>query len=141
MNQPRWTYEGGNYTVCVDSYEGSVLKGRILSPHWEAEPFSSLSQFLIKMEQMLDHTQTPQAFTETRRFSSLLKPDNPTLTEQSRKGKKVTFDLKVIFRQHTSWQGILIWKEKQMEHNFRSVLELITLMDSALRSVERGAGP
>lgn len=40
----------------------------------------------------------------------------------------------MIFRQHTSWQGVVIWLEQQMEQSFRSVLELILLMDSALRS-------
>ena len=137
MKQHRWSPEGGLYIVCVDSYHNCVLQGRILSPHWEEESFSSLAQFLVKMEQMLDHIQMPQAFTEPRRFSRMLQPELPSGSPGGSKGSETTFELRIFFRQHTSWQGILLWKEKRLEHNFRSVLELVILMDSALRSIER----
>ena len=39
-------------------------------------------------------------------------------------------------RQHTSWQGVITWMEERMEQSFRSVMELILLMDSALRQNE-----
>ena len=52
------------------------------------------------------------------------------------KGKVATFTIRVLFRQHTSWQGTILWLEKNMEQSFRSVLELILLMDSALRRIE-----
>ena len=52
--------------------------------------------------------------------------------EKFRKGKLATFVVKVLFRQHTSWQGSITWLEEQSEQAFRSVLELILLMDSAL---------
>ena len=48
-------------------------------------------------------------------------------------GKKATFALSVRFRQHSSWQGYVTWLDKGQKQNFRSVLELIFLVDSALR--------
>ena len=42
--------------------------------------------------------------------------------------------MRVLFRQHASWQGELLWLEKDARQSFRSALELITLMDSALRA-------
>ena len=137
MTQHHWPSESRKYMVYVDSYEDAVLKGRILCPHWETEVFSSLIQFLLKMEELLDHVQCPQAFTELRKFSSWVSPGIPKPVPPCGKGAKLTFELRVIFRQHSSWQGVLIWKEKQLQHNFRSVLELVILMDSALRSTER----
>ena len=47
-----------------------------------------------------------------------------------------TFKVKVIFRQGASWQGKLSWTEGKEEVSFRSALELIKLMDSALPQPE-----
>ena len=137
MTQHRWTGEDRKYILCVDSYEDFVLKGSILSPGRQVEAFSSLSQFLLKMEQLLDLSQTPQAYTEPRRFSLILQPEMGTEPRSSDDSNRMTFELKILFRQHTSWQGILLWKEKGISHHFRSVLELVILLDSALRSMER----
>lgn len=132
-----WTDVGRINTVCVDSYDNGVLQGRLYSPCQEVECFASLSQFLLKMEQLLDETQQPQSYTRLRRFSSLLQPDLCGASPAPvRRGGRATFDLQVIFRQNTSWQGILHWREANVQHSFRSVLELVILMDSALRSLE-----
>jgi len=52
-----------------------------------------------------------------------------------------TFRLRVIFRQHTSWQGTLLWQDERQEESFRSVLELIHLIDSALTAKSRADIP
>lgn len=140
MIQQPWVNVNRKNIVCVDSYEEGVPKGRIYSPGQEAEGFSSLSQFLIRMETLLDGNQMPQSYTEHRTFSSLLLPEEETFVSSPvRKGSRATFELQVLFRQHTSWQGVLRWREQNVEYNFRSVLELVMLMDSALRSPE-GSG-
>ena len=54
--------------------------------------------------------------------------------ERLSRGNAATFEMRVLFRQHASWQGELLWLEKNTRQSFRSVLELITLMDSALRA-------
>jgi hypothetical protein len=40
--------------------------------------------------------------------------------------------VRVLFRQNASWQGSLTWLEEGKEESFRSVLELLLLMHSAL---------
>ena len=137
MLQQVWTNPGRVNIVCVDSYEDGVLKGRFYNHGGNAEKFSSLSQFLLKMEELLDHLQMPQAYTSPRTFSLLLKPEEDDVPVTSiRKGNRATFELKVIFRQHSSWQGTILWRERKLEYSFRSVLELVFLMDSALRCAE-----
>lgn len=132
-----WTHGCRNNTVCIDSYENGVLQGRLYNPSREAETFFSLSQFLLKMEQLLDEMQQPQAYTQPRKFSTLLQSGHGECAPAPvRRGAEATFDLQVIFRQNTSWQGILHWREANIQHSFRSVLELVILMDSALRSLE-----
>ena len=137
MTPKTWVQESRRDLICVDSYEDGVLKGRFFDPGQVMERFDSLSQFLIRMEQVLDQRQSPQAFTEARTFSSFLEPDGGMEGgSRIRRGGRATFELQILFRQHSSWQGALVWRETGMEQSFRSVLELVILMDSALRSPE-----
>ena len=136
-----WVHENRKTLVCVDSYEKGILEGRFYNNLWEADSFESMSQFLCKMEAMLDDQQMPQSYTRKRTFNGLLDPpESRLLPPRVRRGKKATFELKVIFRQNTSWQGVIVWLERQWEQSFRSVLEMILLMDSALCRVE-GSDP
>ena len=43
-----------------------------------------------------------------------------------------TFIVKILNRQHSTWQGTVTWVEKQKVQNFRSALELLKLIDGAL---------
>lgn len=137
MIEKRWVHESRKTLVCIDSYHKGIPEGRIYNAYADSESFESLSQFLIKMEAMLDELQLPQSYTATRSFGLTENiPDNGLPVSNVRKGRKATFEVQVIFRQHTSWQGTVIWLDEQMEQSFRSVLELIILMDSALRKLE-----
>lgn len=46
--------------------------------------------------------------------------------------KGTTFVIKIRDEQHETWQGSILWVEKNKKCNFRSALELIKLMDEAL---------
>ena len=127
--------------VCIDSYEQGVLSGRFYNPYLkDGAVFQSLTQFLLKMEQTLDTMNLPQSFTAVRAFAPP-PPTNavisPTLKQQE--GALATFALRIIFRQNSSWQGSITWLEAGREQSFRSVLELIFLMDSALSGQESAA--
>lgn len=136
-----WVSQYQKNLVCVDSYHNGVPVGRILSAGLESESFESLSQFLVKMEDILDERQTPQSYTATRSFNTFVEPLESQTASHTRKGNKATFEVQVLFRQHTSWQGVVFWQETRQEQSFRSVLELILLMDSALRSMEGAGAP
>lgn len=138
MLQQVWAGENRRITVCVDSYEDGVLKGRLYNAYQEMEHFGSFMQFLIGVEAVLEEQQIPQSYTTLRKFSDLIPTGEETVaSKRIRKGAVATFEMQVLFRQHTSWQGVVIWKERKMEQTFRSVLELAILMDSALRT-EKG---
>lgn len=132
-----WLDESRKTLICVDSYENGVLKGRLCNAAREGESFESLSQLLVRMENLLDEQQMPQAYTQPRSFPTMVPEIESRITPLSnRKGAVATFQIQVIFRQHTSWQGIVVWQDRRQEQSFRSVLELILLMDSALRDVQ-----
>lgn len=135
--QERMRGEVGRTTmICVDSYEQGVLNGRYYNYGQEEESgsFQSLTQLLVKMEHLLDSANHPQAFTAKRFFSPITESRITNSAEDGpqRKGMSATFVVKILFRQHTSWQGTVTWIEEKCEQTFRSVLELVLLMDSAL---------
>lgn len=137
MLEKLWCPENNRVLVCVDSYCNGVLSGHFYNFYQEAEEFESLSQLLIRVETMLDEQRTPQSYTTPRTFASIMDQLGDTeLPAASRKGERATFELKILFRQHASWQGTVVWKERRQEQSFRSVLELIHLLDSALRASE-----
>ena len=45
---------------------------------------------------------------------------------------KGTFEISVKFKQNSTWQGEILWVEKNKKQNFRSSLEMLKLMDEAL---------
>ena len=137
MIQKSWVQERNKTLICLDSYRDGIPEGRIYGAHFGVDTFKSLSQFLIKMEELLEETQMPQSYTAKRSFSTITAPlECGTAAFQLRRGAAATFELQIIFRQHTSWQGTILWLEENLEQSFRSVLELILLMDSALRRVD-----
>lgn len=127
--------------LCIDSYEDKTLMGRIYNQYMdEGRSFENVMQFLILSQELFDMMDYPQPFTSTRKFW-----ENPCITEKSVSGdatlrntpphgKLATFHLKVIFRQNASWQGSLAWLDQNKEESFRSVLELLMLLDEAISS-------
>ena len=128
-----WCNEYRITTVCIDSYLNGELKGRFYDPYCgEGVQFHSVTQFLMQMEQAMDEMGFPKAFTETRVFTSPAVLPTCSAEKRDYTGKRATFALRILFRQNSSWQGSVTWLEGKQERSFRSVLELIRLMDNAL---------
>ena len=124
--------------VCVDSSEKGVWTGRYYNSSLKkGESFRSLVDFLMKMEKTLDQMYFPQSFSAVRRFTQeeeteLIGASN----EECQTGKAATFLIRILFRQNASWQGSVSWLEGGKEESFRSALELLFLMNSALKDPE-----
>ena len=48
------------------------------------------------------------------------------------RGTDATFIVRVMYRQNASWQGEVTWVDRQKKERFRSALELVRLLDSAM---------
>ena len=132
-----WTGDSRTTALCIDSYENGVPVGRYYNAaSEEGKSFKSLTQFLLKMEDTLDTMDFPKAFTATRTFMPVIKNSHDPPEEAYTPGKEATFLIRVLFRQNTSWQGCLTWVDGGREQSFRSVLELILLLHSALEQSE-----
>lgn len=123
-----------NTLVCVDSYDCHVMKGyfsNLFMP--EVVPFNSTIEFLKAMEDMLEGMKFPQSYTVIRGFSKC--PEEAEYippVDWAASGKLATYSIRIMFRQNSSWQGSIRWIEGKSEQSFRSVLELLFLMDSGL---------
>ena len=122
--------------VSIDSYDSRILTGRIFNPFLDADiPFHSTMEFIREMDALLQDLQFPQSFFENREFrpAQEQKPKAAApAAATAQKGRLATFSLRIMFRQNSSWQGSLAWMEGKLEESFRSALELLMLIDSAL---------
>ena len=50
--------------------------------------------------------------------------------------KQGTFIVKVEYSQHDTYQGQIVWAEGNKSRRFRSILELVRLMDDVMASGE-----
>lgn len=132
-------YEGCTATLCVDSYTQGVPRGFLFHSFLGPVPFGSLTDLLVRMETILEESGAPQSYMVPRRFEDVLPVRLPELSSpRIHRGNLATFSLQICYRRNASWQGRLFWRERGDTQSFRSVLELVVLLDSALRSVERG---
>lgn len=121
------------YVICVDSYEDKILEGRIYNVLRDSSvPFKSAVDMLVKLEMLLDDAKLVQSYSVKRVFTPN-SVDGPLVQNGGvEDGKLATFSLKLLFRQNASWQGSVLWCDGNSEESFRSVLELLLLMDNAL---------
>jgi hypothetical protein len=127
----------------IIAYSQGQIKGELHSRFLE-EPyvFSDLVNMIHKMEEIFDTNGFPQSFLSPRTFkggkrtaAKRKEERNDAMNstpEQEIDGFKCTFEISVRFRQNATWQGQILWAEKNMKQNFRSVLEMLKLMDEAL---------
>lgn len=125
--------------IMITSYEDKNLRGIYYNSYYGEEiEFGNLTRLLLLMEDAMDELNSPQASTRNRRFEDIPKPEERASLQRNwpRKPRQeaiiATFRVRVLFRQGASWQGKLSWMEKGKEMSFRSALELVKLIDSAL---------
>jgi hypothetical protein len=141
--------------LLVDSYDNNILGGRIYHiATKKLMSFMGIYDFLSKLEGIYDAFSFPQAAQELRSFrksatvqaASNIEAGTVEMEENEEVGKgkdinpepseKGTFVIRVMFRQNATWQGSIQWIEGKKTQNFRSDLEMLKLIDDALRSEE-----
>lgn len=142
--------------VCIDEYDSGEMHGRLYNAIQE-EPiqFNSAITLIKSISDIFDHGDHPQATMRVRGFGKTVTvnrapkaddkadfcdPRHRAFSRTNIRGKKATFGVKIMFRQNASWQGTLCWIEKNREENFRSVLELMMLIDSAFEAERAVSG-
>ena len=66
-------------------------------------------------------------------LESCLDHPRPLVPTDCMGGKsRAVFRIQILFREHYTWQGRLIWQNEKQEYVFHSALELIQLVDEIL---------
>lgn len=127
----------GTCKICIDRLGADGVHGRA---YWQGGgapiTFTEVASAVIELDSRMKY---PQASTQSRSFGKRREPaaeqggiemDNKPLAEAV--GEKATFVVQVQYRQNATWQGRVVWAEKNEAKQFRSALELIKMIDSAL---------
>lgn len=132
--------------VCVDGCRNSDIYGRIYyKQSSEPVPFPSTAHMLKEMDAICERLGYPQAAMKSRSFrrksaadrenTDMKKAEGDRNEEElnlDNQGEEATFVVHIKYRQNATWQGSVTWAEKKQSCNFRSALELLKLMDSAM---------
>ena len=130
--------------ICFDKKEEQIGTGRMYHYYSREEiPFLNEYHLLTLMEEVMEHINYPQSSTTMRNYKSegheagapvkKEKPQKVVGQEElmSHKGKLATFVVYIQYRQNATWQGDIVWVEQNTTRSFRSVLEMLKLMDNA----------
>ena len=141
--------------ACVESDNNADYQGLIYHQYAD-DPiaFDGMTDFMMKLEELFDEWDFPQRGLAPRAFKKgsrddigykkkklpdklpieIISETNGVRNVQNKKGKLGTFVIQVVYRQDASWQGHVIYQEKNEKMDFVSALELIKIMDRALKA-------
>lgn len=133
--------------ICVDD-AGGEYSYRMYHCLTETPIVSNELGYLILMaDDAFGRARCPQASMAVRSFRERSGGTaDPAATERNlsmcehdltnRRGEKGTFVVHVQYRQNATWQGTVVWADRNKSQQFRSALELMKLIDSALDESE-----
>jgi hypothetical protein len=141
--------------ACIESDDNADYQGLIYHQYADNPiAFDGMTDFMMKLEELFDEWDFPQRGLAPRVFKKGSRDDigykkkkfsdklpieviseaNGVRNVQNKKGKLGTFVIQVVYRQDATWQGHVIHQEKNEKIDFVSALELIKIMDRALKA-------
>lgn len=132
------TGETAKTTVYASKIKGDLV-GRLHNSFFEKDvSFYGVCDFIEKLLLLFERLEFPQESFDLREFKQSSKNKKEKMV--GRMENKIVevnkadakFIIHVKCRQNASWQGTIKWVDTNEEKQFRSVLELIKLMDQAV---------
>ena len=132
--------------LCIDEpMRHGLLRARLYHGyHREGLEVASFDEIIRLMGRMFDEIQFPRASIRERSFTERKRPVRPfrgrrerIMTDKellSKHGDIGTFIIRVQQRQNSTWQGRITWVDEDKTMNFRSLLEMVKLIESGLLS-------
>lgn len=156
MGKSQW-YIGSpsGVVLCVDWSADRQIGGRLYHAYSrEAFKITNVEQLLFELERFYDSINFPHPSTNSRTFQGEVQYTSNRAGKEKvmsdeellgRHGDLGTFIIRVQHRQNSSWQGRITWMDKDKTVYFRSMWEMLKLVDSALDTVDGredgGEGP
>ena len=136
--------------LCINGCSNGELKGTLYHSYsTEGFRFENIEQMMFSMEKLYDWLNFPHAGTNGRSFLPAVKPQishserKKIMSDESllsQHGDKSSFIVRVQHRQNSTWQGRITWMEQNQTVYFRSVWEMLKLMESAVDTVSEQEG-
>lgn len=107
--------------VTVHNYHNGIMDGYLQHPRLDGkEKIQSLSQMLLLLNGLADLENCPN-------------PSLPLVTREcSDIESSLVFRIQILFREHYTWQGKLVWQNENQEIVFHSAIELMEMLDEIL---------
>ena len=107
--------------VTVLSYSDGIMDGYLQHPRLDRkERLCSLSQMALLLNSLLDLENCPNS------------PLPLVHSECDSLEQLTVFRIQILFREHYTWQGKLIWQNENQEIVFHSAIELMEMLDEIL---------
>lgn len=145
--------------VCIDDNQNSDYQGQLWHQYSD-DPisFNGIYDMLISADKLYDEWDFPQRSLERREFGrgeqedhrdkgfprqqddsdelaiDRVQKQHGTRNIQGKMGRMGTFIIQVAFRQHATWQGHVIFVEKNERKDFESAMELVRIIDGDLNT-------
>lgn len=138
------------FIVSFHPSQDQQYDGELNSPFlMRSVTFHHLTDLILMMDQIMESCHIPATdnrYRTFRRKHSFLNKElkyrqitsekfEDYLQESMKDYKENVFQIKVMYRQHYSWQGEIVFEKMNIRKFFRSSLELLHLLYSALESV------
>ncbi len=135
-----------NVVVCVNGRSAPDFSGVLYHNYSEeGSVFKNTDDMIFTMEKLFNWLNFPHAATNDRTFGEETTVSIRQQTERTKimsddrllqkHGDIGTFIVRVQHRENSSWQGRITWIEEDRTISFRSVFEMLKLMESAIDSV------
>ena len=148
MGKSQWYIGSPNGVVlCVYHASRWQIRGRLYHAYSrEGLKIANMEQLLFELEHFYDSIDFPHPSTNNRTFQGEIPHighragKEKVMSDEEllgRHGDLGTFIIRVQHRQNSSWQGRITWMDQDKTVYFRSMWEMLKLVDSALDTVSR----
>ena len=140
---PAFNHMNSALRFCVDGVEQQTLSGRVFSQRFiHPLKFGDMGSLCLYLEDVFDQQNFPQAFQQSRTIvscnsdMSIVAPEpgegmTPAVVRAAR-GAVATFEVLVVSRRSSTWQGSVDWLDGSDRQEFVSYLELMRMIEDRL---------
>ncbi len=133
--------------VCINACNDGFFSGEYYHKFDKSgQVFESLDGLVFSLDRFFDQIDYPVNSTKFRRFASgrLLKVSEKKVVEEvnndneilGKHGSLGTYIIRVQHRQNSTWQGRITWVEKNETVYFRSIFEMLKIIESGMPAEE-----
>jgi hypothetical protein len=129
-------YPKGSYVITLAGIQGCDYRGNVTFPRsLKSYPFSTTGEMVRIIQEDIRRNNFPQNAFEQRLWDKDGKRTRtvhlPPQEDAEEQDGIATFLVQVRYYQNATWQGLIQWLERKQTERFRSVLELLALIEEA----------